>query len=100
MQARFAAAATTDEARGEARVNERRRTRRGGEEEAGTEAKLAEGGEDVPLRTEGKRGWREGVGEPEECHNSLQIGEADGTVPDLVVYSLFRGLRARERCVK
>lgn len=41
-----------------------------------------EGGERGRKRTEGaplkeKGGWKEGVGELEECHNSLQIGEAD-----------------------
>lgn len=51
MQASLAAAAMTDEARGEARVNERR-TRRGGEEVAGTEAKRSEGArtEEGPAR--------------------------------------------------
>lgn len=52
-----------------------RRTRRGGEEEAGTEAELEvrRGGVLVKEKGGGKRGVRE----LEECHNSLQIGEAD-----------------------
>lgn len=73
----------------------------GGEEEAGAEVKRGEEAKVEYGRGHGrrKRGWKEGVRELEECHNSLQIGEADGTVPDLAVYSPFSGLSERA-CVK
>lgn len=74
-----------------------RRTRRGGEEER-LEQKRGEvgegGGEGVGVLVKKEKGGGKGrVGELEECHNSLQIGEADVqslTWPCTVPFEVWR----------